>query len=310
MEKETMKAWVITGFGGPEVYQIAQVPIPEPGEGEVQVKVQGAGLNPVDYKVRAGLYPPAAPKSLPAITLREFSGTISKLGAGVEGYEVGDGVYGITNSGAAAEYAVAATSAIARRPASMDPADAGVVPLAGMTAYQALFDHGHLVAGQRVLIHAASGGVGTFAVQLAKWAGAYVIGTASSEHHSVLRELGVDELIDYKKQKFEEVVRDIDLVLHSIGADAVPGSLKVLKPGGRLVAISADPMSAEAEKQGKTSVVFSMTPKTEQLRKLSDLIEDLKVLPVIDTIVPLERGPEAMAELEAGHTLGKIGIRI
>ena len=305
-----MRAWVIDGLGGPDVYRIAEMPVPEPGEGEVQVKVDGAGLNPVDYKIRQGHFPPANPKEFPAITLREFSGTISKIGPGVSGVELGEGVYGITDAGAAAEYTVAKASAIGPRPPSMDPADAAIVPLAGMTAWQALFDHGRLEAGERVLIHAAAGGVGTFAVQLAKWKGATVIGTASKEHFSLLRELGADQLIDYKDQKFEDVVSDVDVVLHAIGPDALPASLKVLKPGGRLVAISAQPDAEEAKRQGKEATMFMMTPKSDQLRKLSDLIEDLKVRPVIDTIVPLEKAAEAMAELEKGHTVGKIGVRI
>jgi len=305
-----MKAWVMTAVGGPEVYAIMDMPVPEPGEGEVQIQVDGAGLNPSDWKAREGIF--NKPKEFPAIALREFSGTISKLGPNVEGYEVGQGVYGLSKSGvgAAAEFTVAKAAHIAPRPSSMDPADAALIPQGGMTAWQALFDHGNLESGQRVLVHGAAGGVGLYAVQLAKWKGAYVIGTASADHHPVLRELFVDELVDYRTQKFEEVVHDVDLVLHSIAPDQVPNSLKTLKTGGRLVAISADPMADEAKAQGKTAVSFSMEPSTAQLRKLSDLIEDLKVRPVVDTIVHLERATEAMNELQKGHTLGKIGVRI
>jgi NADPH:quinone reductase-like Zn-dependent oxidoreductase len=179
-----------------------------------------------------------------------------------------------------------------------------------MTAWQALFDNGHLQRGQRVLIHGAAGGVGSYAVQLAKWAGAYVAGTAAGKHHSMLRELGADELVDYQTQKFEDVFHDMDLVIHTIGQDQVLNSLKVLKPGGRLVALSADPMSEEAEKQGKVSVGMSMVPVAEQLKKLAGLIQDLQVRPLIDAIVPLEEAPQAMTELQGGHVSGKLGVRL
>ncbi len=306
-----MKALLIDSFGGPEVYRIANdVPIPEPGQGEVQVKVDGAGLNPVDYKIRKGEAKPFLPKSLPAITLREFSGVVTKLGSEVEDCQIGDEVYGITEVGAAAEYTVAKVSAIGPRPPSMDPADAALVPLACMTAWQALIDHGNVQAGERVLIHGASGGVGSYAVQIAKWKGAYVIGTASADHFGLMRELGVDELIDYHNERFEHKVSDVDLVLHSIGQKEVEASLSVLNKGGRLVAISAQPDEQKAEEEGKTAVRFMMQPSSDQLRQISGLIEDLKIRPVVDTVLPFERAVEAMAELENGHTVGKIGIRM
>lgn len=306
-----MKALMIDRFGGPEVYRLAEdIPVPEPGEGEVQIKVDGAGMNPVDFKIREGQAKPFLPETLPAVTLREFSGVVSKLGSNTGDVRVGDHVYGITEKGAAAEFTVAKTTSIGPRPASMDPADAAVVPLAAMTAWQALFVHGDLQLGQRVLIHAAAGGVGTYAVQLAKWKGAYVIGTVSPDHFNVVRELGADEVFDYQKGRFEDTFSDVDLVLHSIGEEELDASLKVLKPGGKLVAISAQPDVEKAKAEGKTATAFMMQPDTEQLRQLCNLIEDLKVRPVIDTIVPMTKAKEAMAELEAGHVLGKIGIRI
>jgi NADPH:quinone reductase-like Zn-dependent oxidoreductase len=244
------------------------------------------------------------------VTLREFSGTVSKLGPGVSSVAVGDGVYGITNVGAAAEYTVAPVSAIGPRPQTLSPTEAAIVPLAGMTAWQALFDHGNVQPGQRVLIHAAAGGVGSYAVQLAKWRGAYVIGTASASRHEGLRNLGADELIDYRAQRFQDVVHDVDMVLHSIGQDQVPASLQVLKPGGILVAISADPMEEEAKRQGKRSMVFMMQPNSDQLRKIAELIDNGTVKPVIEEIVPLDQAAEAMNELQGGHVFGKIGVSL
>lgn len=300
----------MNGIGGPEVYSIQEMPVPEPGEGEVQVAVDGAGINPSDWKAREGVFNVA--KAFPAVALREFSGVVSKLGPGVTGFEVGDGVYGISKFGfgAAAEYTIALASEIGLRPTTMDPADAAIVPQGGQTAMQALFNHGNIERGQRVLIHGAGGGVGSYAVQLAKWKGAHVIGTASADHHHVIHELGADELIDYHTQKFDEIVSDVDLVLHTIGQDQVPASLKVLKPGGRLVVISADPMAEEAKAQGKTAVGFSMKSNTADLRALSDLVIDLRVKPLLDTVVPMEKAKEAIMELQRGHILGKMAVRI
>jgi NADPH:quinone reductase-like Zn-dependent oxidoreductase len=205
---------------------------------------------------------------------------------------------------------VAKISEIALRPKSLHAADAAMVPLAGMTAWQALFTHGGLKPGQRVLIHAAAGGVGTFAVQLAKWAGAYVIGTCGPEHaHAVLR-LGADQVIDYHKQPFQDVIQPVDLVLHSIGQDQVAASLKALKPGGMLVSISADPMELEAAQEGKFAMRFMMQPNTNELSRLAELIDNGTIHPVIDALVPMEEAKDAMASLQKGHTYGKLGVRI
>ena len=305
-----MNALVIDRIGGPEVYRIADMPIPEPGEGEVQARVDGAGMNPVDWKIREGQFAVAMPKSFPAVTLREFSGMVTKLGPGVTQLEVGDAVYGITDHGAAAEYTVAKADAVGPRPKSLHPWDAAIVPLAGMTAWQALFDYGHIKAGQRVLIHAAAGGVGTYAVQLAKWAGATVVATCSAAHADAVWRLGADEVVDYHREHFEQVVAPVDMVLHSISQDQVPASLQVLKPGGILVSISADPMEADAAALGKTSIRFMMQPNTDQLKRLSDLIDAGTIRPVIDAVVPLDQAQDAMAELQKGHTLGKLGVRL
>jgi NADPH:quinone reductase-like Zn-dependent oxidoreductase len=310
MEERMMRAWVIDQLGGPEVYRVGEVPVPEPLEGEVQVRVEGAGMNPVDWKIRSGLFTAAAPKIFPAVTLREFAGTVSKQGPGVTEWKVGDTVYGITDVGAAAEYTVAKSESIGPSPFTLAAWEAALVPLAGMTAWQALFDHGGLRAGQRVLIHAAAGGVGTFAVQLAKWKGAYVIGTASKRNHPLLRTLGADEMIDYHDQRFDEVVRNVDVVLHSIGQEDLAGSLKVLKPGGILVAISAQPDVQQAMKEGKRAVWFMMQPSTENLAQLATLIDTGKIRPVVDSVVPLSEGPKTMAEVEQGHEVGKNGVRL
>jgi|SRR5579862_5786926 len=305
-----MNALVIDRLGGPEVYRIAEMPIPEPGPGEVQVRVDGAGINPMDWKIREGLFGPATPPTFPAVTLREFSGVVTRVGPEVDVPAVGDAIYGITDHGAAAEFTVAKADAVGPRPKSLHPWDAAIVPLAGMTAWQALFDFGDLKPGQRVLIHAAAGGVGTYAVQLAKWAGAYVIGTCGPEHTDAVWRLGADQVVNYQRDRFEDVVAPVDMVLHSIGDDEVPASIQVLKPGGILVSITADPLEAEAAALGKRSVRFTMQPNTDQLKSLGELIDNGTIRPVIDDVVPLERAQDALVESQRGHTLGKLGVRM
>ena len=300
-----MKALRFHQYGGPEVLQIDDVPIPEPGSGEVLVRVSGSGVNPVDWKIREGHLKDSWPLQLPAIVSREFSGTVERLGEGVEGFSVGDEVYGIAD-GSCADYLVAKVGDFALKPPSMDLPDSGGVPLAAMTAYQALFDHGGLQAGQKVLVHAASGGVGSFAVQLAKWAGATVYGTASGNRLDSIEDMGVDVAIDYKAQRFEDVAKDVDLVLDTVGGETADRSLACLKPGGILVST----VGAEPKKEGIRNASFMMKPSKEQLEKISGLIQDLKVRPVIDAVVPLIRAVEAQKESQGGHIMGKLVVDV
>ena len=305
-----MKALRFHEYGGPGVLQIDDVPVPEPGAGEVLVRVSGSGINPVDWKIREGHMKEDMPLELPQIAQWEFSGTIEKLGDGVEGYAVGDEIYGIEHRGTCADYIVADPKAFALKPPSMDLPDAGGIPLAAMTAWQGLFDHGGLQAGQRVLIHAAAGGVGTFATQLAKWAGATVYATASANRFDTVTELGVDHPIDYKTQRFEEIATDLDLVLDLVGGETALRSLACLKPGGILVSTVFQAPKEAAEAQGKRAVDFMMQPNPEHLEKIGGLIQDLKVRPVIDAVVPLIRAVEAQKEVQAGHTMGKMVVDV
>lgn len=304
-----MKALRYHRFGGTEVLQIDDIDTPVPGEGQVLVRVSGSGINPVDWKIREGLYQGKFPVDLPHIESQEFSGTIEKLGPGVEGFSVGDEIYGIERNGTCADYIVASIGNFSLKPPSLDLPDSGGVPLAGMTAWQALFDHGALENGQKVLIHAASGGVGTFAVQLAKWKGATVYGTASPDHHNLLRDIGADVLIDYNTQRFEDVAKDIDLVIDTLGGETADRSVACLRPGGTIVSlVGAEP--AAAKEQGKRTATFSMTPKVEQLDQLAGLIQDVKVRPVIDAVVPLIRAVQAHEESRKGHVLGKLVVDV
>ena len=299
-----MKALRFHEFGGPEVLKIEDIPVPEPGAGEALVRVSGSGINPVDWKIREGHLGKDFP--LPQIAQWEFSGTIEKVGDGVEGYAVGDEVYGIEHRGTCADYIVADPKAFARKPATMDLPDSGGVPLAAMTAWQALFDQGGLQAGQRVLIHAATGGVGSFAVQLAKWAGAYVYATASANRLDTAQDLGTDRPINYEAERFEDVAKDVDLVIDLIGGETADRSMACLKPGGTLVST----VGATPQAEGKTAKSFMMRPSPEQLDKIAGLINDLKVRPVIDAVVPLIRAIEAQKEVQAGHTMGKMVVDV
>jgi len=307
-----MKALRFHQFGGPEVLQFDEdAPVPEPAEGQIQVRVSGAGVNPVDWKLREGYLQAYFPVDLPATVSWEFSGTVSKLGAGVTQFEVGDEVYGHSRYGTMAEYTVADVVGVAKKPFSMDLPDAASVPMCATTAYQALFDVAGLKAGQRVLVQAAAGGVGTFAVQLAKWKGAYVIGTASAKNHHLLQEIGCDEVIDYRTTPYETVVKDVDVVLESVGGDEnMRKSLSVLKPGGILVSISSAQPTEEAEAQGKRAEYCFMQQNSSQLTIIANLIQDLKVRPVIDTVVPFHEAVEAEKENQEGHVVGKMVVDV
>jgi NADPH:quinone reductase-like Zn-dependent oxidoreductase len=307
-----MKALRFHQFGGPEVLRVDEdAPVPEPNEGQIQVRVSGAGINPVDWKLREGYLQAYFPVALPAIVAWEFSGTVSKLGPGVSQFQVGDEVYGHSHHGTTAEYTVASVDGVAHKPFSMDLPDAAAIPLAATTAYQALFDVAGVKAGQRVLIQAAAGGVGTFAIQFAKTKGAYVIGTASAKNHHLLREIGCDELIDYRTTDYGSALKDIDVVLESIGGEEnMRKSLSVLKPGGILVSISTPEPSAEAEAQGKRAVYHFMKQSSADLATIGGLIQDLRVRPVIDAVVPLHEAVEAHKECQSGHVVGKLVVDV
>jgi len=299
-----MNAVVYHEFGGFDKLKIEDVPVPEPKENQVLVKIAGLGLNPVDFKILHGHLPDFA-GPFPIIPGFEMSGTVEKVGTGVMDFQVGDKVYG-SASRSMAEYAVATTNGIALAPPSLDLPDAGTVPGSALTAYQALFEHGNLQEGQRVLIHAAAGGVGSFAVQLAKWKGAYVIGTGSGSSEHFVRELGADEFIDYKSQKFDEMLDPVDLVLDTIGGETGVRSEKILKPGGILVALTGQPDQSVFDQNGKTAKYMSAKPSGEMLKAISDLIEDLQVRVVVSGQVHFANVGEGLELLEGGHVRGKL----
>src|SRR3989449_6833923 len=241
---QTMKAIRIHNYGGPEVLQYEDAPRPQPQAGEILVRVHAAGVNPIDWKVREGHMKDFWPHKFPLILGWDLSGVVEELGRGVSRFKIGDEVYSLpdpTRDGAYADYIVVREPELALKPNSLHHIRAAAVPLAALTAWQSLFDTAQLQPGQRVLIHAGSGGVGHFAVQLAKWKGAYVFATASSKNQELLRRLRVDDAIDYTKQKFEDFARDVDVVLDTIGGETQERSWSVLKRGGNLVSLVQPP---------------------------------------------------------------------
>lgn len=309
----TIKAVRIHSYGGPEVLRYEDAPKPKPAEDEVLIRVHGAGVNPVDWKVRAGYLKAFIPYSLPLIPGWDVSGVVEEMGANVNRLKPGDEVYSrpdLTRNGAYAEYVTVRDSEVALKPRSIDHIHAAAIPLAALTAWQALFDAGRLTAGQTVLIHAAAGGVGTFAVQFAIWKGAHVIGTASGRNQSFLRELGTDDTIDYEKTRFEDVVRHADIVLDALGEDIQKRSWQTLRTGGTLVSIVNAPSPEEAAAHGVWAVRVGVQANPQQLAEIAHLVDSGKVRSIVETVVPLAEARRAHELIQTGHVRGKIVLRI
>lgn len=306
----TMKAVHIHEMGGPEVLRYEDVPIPEPGPHEVLVRVNAAGVNPVDWKIREGHF---GRIGLPAIMGSDFSGEVEALGPEVMEFRVGEPVFGSVadESGSYAEFALADTSMIIEKPAGVDYVQAAAVPIPALTAWQALFDTAKLREGQKVLIHAAAGGVGSFAVQFAKWKGAHVIGTASGSNAELVRNLGVDEFIDYRSTRFEDKVRDADVVFDTVGGETQERSWKVLKKGGVLVSIVQPPSEKTAASHGVRGVFMREDAKRgDQLREIADKVASGRVKVNVETILPLREARKAQELSQSGHARGKIVLMV
>ena len=292
--------------------KLEDVPVPEAQDDEVIVKVHAASVNPVDYKIRSGKYPVVKQDQLPMVLGRDLSGTVETCGPAAHTLRKGDPVYAFldTARGSYAEYVLVKAVEMAARPSSIDHVHAAGVPLAGLTAWQGLFDHGGLQNGQRVLIHAAGGGVGHFAVQFAKAKGAYVLATASSQDLDFVRSLGADEVIDYKQQRFEEVARDIDVVLDLIAGETQDRSWAVLKPGGIMVSTLGQPDKQKAQAHKARGAGFMARPNAAQLEEIGRLIDDGKVRVEVMTTFPLDRAADAHRHAEQQHTRGKIVLQV
>ncbi len=310
---KTMQAVCFYSYGGPEVLVYEKIPCPHPGEGEVLVRVHAAGINPVDWKVRRGLLQETLHHTLPLVPGWDVSGVVAQLGTGLTRLKVGDAVYSrpdISRDGAYAEFIVIREAEVALKPRSVDHLHAAALPLSGLTAWQALFGAGGLTAGQRVLIHAAAGGVGSLAVQLAKGKGAYVIGTASAGNHDFLRRLGVDQVIDYQTVRFESAVQPVDLVLDTQGGDVQARSWSVLKPGGILVSIASPPAPELAARHRVRQAFVFTEPNAGQLAEIAALVDAEKLKAIVETILPLSDATRGQELSERGHVRGKVVLRV
>jgi NADPH:quinone reductase-like Zn-dependent oxidoreductase len=309
-----MKAVRIHQYGGPEVLSLDDIQRPTAGPNELLIKVHAASVNPADWKIRQGYLRQFFPLSLPAIIGGDFSGTVEATGSGVTRFNRGDEVYAsipdLTNGGAYAEYTLANESQVALKPKSVDHVHAAAIPVVGQTAWQALFETAKLGACQKILIHAAAGGVGSFAVQFAKAKGAYVIGTASGKNKAFLRELGVDEAIDYEKTRFEDVVHDVDVVLDTIGGEVQERSWKVLNKGGILISIVSPPNVEQAAKYGVRALMFEMRRGSADLEEIARLVDSGRVKTIVDIVLPLAEVRRAHELSAYGHCRGKIVLKV
>jgi NADPH:quinone reductase-like Zn-dependent oxidoreductase len=310
---KTMKAVCIYSYGGPEVLVYEDAPCPHPGDGEVLIRIHAAGINPVDWKIREGHLKEMLHHTLPLVLGWDVSGVVETLGTGVHRFKVGDEVFSrpdIARDGAYSEFIVIKESEVALKPKSVDHLHAAVLPLAGLTAWQTLFDAAGLSAGQRVLIHAAAGGVGHVAVQLAKWKGAHVIGTAAARNHDFLRQLGVDQVIDYDTERFEDVVQPVDVVLDTMGGEIQTRSWKVVKRGGILVSVVNPPAAEVAATHGARQAFVFTQPNAAQLAEIAKLVDAEKLKTIIETTLALSDATRGQELSERGHQRGKIVLRV
>lgn len=308
-----MKAVRFHEYGGPDVLRYEDAPCPKPQPDEVLIRVGAAGVNPLDWKVRQGTDRPHLPRPLPLIPGWDVCGTVEAAGGAVRRFKPGDAVYGLLDTardGAYAEYAVARETSIALKPRSLDPVGAAAIPLAALAAWQSLFAAGALRAGQRVLVHGAAGGVGSFAVQLAKWKGAHVTGTASGPNRRFLETLGADETIDHTRTRFEDVARDMDVVLDTVGGDTLERSWGVLKRGGILVSLVEQPSPEEAVRRGVRQAGVFAVATAEELAALAMLVDAGDVKPRVETVFPLAEARQAHRLSQTGHARGKIVLRV
>jgi NADPH:quinone reductase-like Zn-dependent oxidoreductase len=306
-----MKAAILSEYGNePEVVEVDRPDLPDDS---VMVEVHAAAINPIDWIVMAGYVQDMLPYELPWIVGYDVSGVVVEVGSDARGFSVGDEVFARADSmqaGTMAEYAALKTSDLAIKPSNISHAEAAGIPLAGLTAWQALFDKGGLEAGQRVLIHAGSGGVGTLAIQIAKHAGAWVAATASAKNKDLVQNLGADQFVDYSNERFEDVTEKYDLVFDMLGDDTLKRSFDAVKPGGTIVSIKGDAPNGLAAERDVTFHSFFMKPNGEQLAEIASLITDGTIRPVLDRTFPLDDVAVAYDYARTGSPNGKVAVAV
>jgi len=308
-----MRAIRLHGRGGPEQLVEEDAPNPQPGAGEVLVRVHAVGITADELSWQTNYTNRAGAARLPSIPGHDVSGVVEAVAPDVTIAKVGEEVYGLTDfwrDGACAEYVVARAEDLAVKPQTLGHTRAAAVPTPALTAWQALFDHAGLKKDQRILIHGAAGSVGTFAVQLARWAGAFVIGTASADNGDVLRELGAEQVIDYHAVRFEDEARDVDVVLDTIGGDTLIRSYGVVREGGVIVSLVAEFTQEELSKRRLRGVSFVVAPNRDELIEVARLIDAGSLRPVIGTVFPLTEARAAFELSLRHHTRGKIVLSV
>lgn len=332
-----MKAFIIDRYGKADVVHMRDMPVPPLGEYDVLVKIHAASINPLDFKIREGTLKLILPYRLPLILGNDMAGTVAQVGSKVSRFKEGDAVYSRPDDhriGTFAEYIAISESALSHKPATLSMEEAASVPLVGLTAWQALVEKANLQKGQKVLIHAGSGGVGTFAIQLAKQLGATVATTTSTANLQWVKQLGADVVIDYKTTAFEDVLQDYDVVFDTQGGETLEKSLRVLKRGGKLISISGapDPQFAEdtqaswiiniashvlsygirrkAKRYGVTYSFLFMKASGAQLSHLAHLIDSGVIRPVLDRVFAFSATQEALAYFETGRAKGKVVVKV
>jgi len=331
-----MRAFVVDRYGSNDAVRAAEMPVPVVGDDDVLVRIDAAGVNPVDIKTRDGKMKVVLPHRVPFILGNEVAGVVTQVGGRVRRFKPGDEVYARLPKdriGAFAEYAAIRDDVVAHKPKSLTMEEAASIPLVGLTSWQALVERANVTVGQRVLIHAGSGGVGTFAIQLAKHLGATVATTASAANFDLVRGLGADVVVDYRTEDFETIVRDCDVVFETLGGKTLEKSIRVLRPGGMLIEIAGPPDPAFAKEIGANPIValamrllsyrvrsmarrarvrytfLFMRPSGEQLREIGSLIDSGIIRPVVDRVFPFESTKDALAYVESGRAKGKVVIK-
>jgi NADPH:quinone reductase-like Zn-dependent oxidoreductase len=311
-----MKAIRLHRQGGPEQIVYEDAPEPVLGAADALIRVHATGITPAELTWEETYRNCDGSERLPAIPGHEVSGVVENVADGVSDVMIGDEVYALTSfcrDGAAAEYVAVRAADLAPKPKTLDHARAAAVPLSALTVWQAFFDHAHLASGQRVLIHGAAGGVGVFAVQIARWLGAYVIGTASAENRDFLFSLGANEVIDYRQVRFEQAVYDADVVIDTIGGETRRRSWEVLKSTGILISLPGpipESETAAYSESGKRGLFFYVQTDREQLSKIASLIDSGAIRPVIAEVIPLANARLAFERGVAGHTRGKLVLQV
>lgn len=332
-----MKVALIRSYGGPEAIEIANLPDPSPQPNELLVRVHAASVNPIDWKIARGKVKLILPYEFPLVLGSDVSGEVISVGSAVTGFAPGDAIYGRVDKlhiGTFAEQITVNAQDVVKKPAQLSHAEAAALPLVGLTSWQVLSELGQIGPNQRVLIHAGAGGIGTVAIQIAKTLGAYVITTASAGNHELVCSLGADQIIDYHRENFSDLLSDIDLVFDTIGGQTLKDSFRVLKPGGKLISIAHLPDTESLKnfdapayarallwlanwpmrrlaKQYKVLYRYwFMRPDGVQMAKLSELVETGRLKPIIDRCYPLEKTADAFRYLEAGHARGKVVIEV